>query len=580
MSASPFSNNSKTLKFIFSYRRQILILFLFSLISSSFPLVAPYISKLFIDKVFVDKDFSKFWNLSILGVGLFVLTMFVKGISDIVKNRIAIKLRFNLSNKFIKKLYSLDLGFFQSRSVGENIYRLSDTESIINFSTEQCPALLVDIIKLPIILGIAFLINLPMTVSLLILSPLFILQSVYLQKKLKPIYAQIWDYSSRLSKEVAEAFSRISVIKLLGLETYKKHSYLRSLIKNIRWKIKSFRWFVIGSLSASFLSQVVYGAITLYGGWLIINSRLTLGSYTAVMLYLTQLGGLLQSLGHRFEYITQDIVSIEKFVEVMENSPKIKDAPEAKSLSCIKGGIAFKGVWFGYQKENPVFEGVNFNIPPASWVSIAGPSGSGKSTLANLMLRLYEPWQGSVLFDGIDLKSIKLKSLWALVSIATQQPFLFDQSIGENIAYGLKNKGKNCIEEAAKAAAIHNIVIALPHGYDTRIGEDACFLSYGMKQKIAIARAIMRRPDILILDEAFASVDSLAEEEIISRLKKISDIKTVILVSHRLSTVLSADFTLFIKGPREIIMDSPGQLLKKEEGFRSLFAEQLQAKIS
>ncbi|MDD5059677.1 MAG: ABC transporter ATP-binding protein [Candidatus Omnitrophica bacterium] len=575
MLAPFFRNNPRIFAFISNYRKQILVLFLLSFISSGFPLVIPYISKLFIDKVFIAKEFNKFWTLSFLGLGLFFLSVLVKAISNIVKNKIAVKLRFNLSNKFIRKLFSLDLSFFQNRSVGENIYRLSDTEQIVNFSTEQCPVFLADIVKLPVILGIAFWINLPMTISLLILSPLFILQSVYLQRKLKPIYEQIWGYSSRLSKEVAEIFARIQVIKVLGLETYKKNSYLKSLIENIRWKIKSFRWFIISSLSASFLSQAIYGAITLYGGWLIIKGRLTLGSYTAVMLYLTQLGALLQSLGSRFEYITQDIVSIEKFTEVMETEPQIKDNPQAKSLPSINGGINLDNVWFGYKKESPVFKGISFDIPGRSWVSIAGPSGCGKTTLINLILRLHDPDRGSIILGGLDLKLIKLKSLWKKIGIATQQPFLFNLTVGENIAYGLKSKDMSLIEESAKVAGIHDFIAELPDGYNTIIGEDACFLSYGAKQKIAVARAILRKPEILILDEAFACIDSLAEEGIISRLKNMTDIKIVIIVSHRLSTVLSADFTLFIKGPQDIIMDKPQELLRKEKAFRSLFAEQL-----
>jgi ABC-type multidrug transport system fused ATPase/permease subunit len=175
----------------------------------------------------------------------------------------------------------------------------------------------------------------------------------------------------------------------------------------------------------------------------------------------------------------------------------------------------------------------------------------------------------------LDLKLIKLKSLWKKIGIATQQPFLFNLTVGENIAYGLKSKDMSLIEESAKVAGIHDFIAELPDGYNTIIGEDACFLSYGAKQKIAVARAILRKPEILILDEAFACIDSLAEEGIISRLKNMTDIKIVIIVSHRLSTVLSADFTLFIKGPQDIIMDKPQELLRKEKAFRSLFAEQL-----
>ncbi|MBU4252932.1 MAG: ABC transporter ATP-binding protein, partial [Candidatus Omnitrophica bacterium] len=301
-----FRNNQLLVKFIFFYRKRILILFFLGLFSSSLALITPYLSKLFIDKAFIAKNFAKFLNLSIWGAVVFIFTMSVKAAEDIIKNKIAIKLKLDLAGRFIRKFYSLDLSFFQSRSVGESVYRLSDVENVANFILEQCPGLLVGIFKLVIILGISFWINARMTVLLLILSPLFILHSVYLQKKLQAIYQEIWKYSALVSQKIYEAFSRILIIKAFGWESYQRRIYLRSWVENIRWRIKSFRWTTINSLSSSFLTKAIYGAITLYGGWLIIKGRMTLGSYTAVMLYLTQLGGLLGSLSNNFAYLTRE----------------------------------------------------------------------------------------------------------------------------------------------------------------------------------------------------------------------------------------------------------------------------------
>ncbi len=478
--------NSRFLKLFCFYRKQIFILFLLSLFSSSFFLIMPYFSKLFIDKAFINRDINKFLNLSILGAAVFIFSTLIKVIGDIVKNKIAIKLRLNLANKFIKKFFSLDLEFFQSKSVGENIYRLSDTNSVSDFILEQCPMFLLDIFKLPILLGIALWLNTQMTIFFLILSPLFILPNAYLQKRLRPLYEQIWKYGAKLSKHIHEVFSRILIIKAFGLESYQRRAYTKSLIDNIRWKIKSFRWAIISSLSSSFLSKAIFGGIAFYGGWLIIKGRLTIGSYTAVMLYLNQLGGLFMSLGDSFGRFIQQIVSFDKFFEVMDIRPQIKDIEGAKILRSIKGKIRFKGVSFGYQKEKAIFRKLGLSIPAFSWVAIVGPSGCGKTTLVNLILRLYEPWEGGILLDGFDLKTLKLRSLRERIAIATQQPLLFDVSIRENISYGLKGVSQDRIEASAGIASVHEFITQLPHGYDSFIGEDACRLSQGLKQRIAL----------------------------------------------------------------------------------------------
>ncbi|MDD5477771.1 MAG: ABC transporter ATP-binding protein [Candidatus Omnitrophica bacterium] len=568
-----FRNNQLLAKFIFFYRKRILVLFLLGLFSSSLALITPYLSKLFIDKAFIARNFDKFLNLSIVGAAIFIFTISVKAAEDIIKNKIAIKLKLDLAGRFIRKFYSLDLSFFQSQSVGENVYRLSDVENVANFILEQFPRLLVDIFKLFIILGISFWINARMTVFLLILSPLFILHSVYLQKKLRPIYQELWKYSALVSKKVYEAFSRVLIIKAFGLESYQRRSYLRSWIENIRWRIKSFRWTTINSLSSSFLTKAIYGAITLYGGWLIIKGRMTLGSYTAVMLYLTQLGGLLGSLSNNFAFLTQEAVSLNNFFEIMNTRPLIKSAPEAKTLPAIKGEILFKDVRFGYNGK-PVINELNFKIPACSWTGIVGPSGCGKTTLINLILRLYDPDAGRICLDGLDLREIELKSLRERIAVATQQPFLFDVSIKENIRYGFKNIKEELIIEAAKIACVHDFISQLPQGYHTLIGEDACRLSQGLKQRISIARAILKNPHLLILDEATSSVDSFTEERLFKALRQKRQGLSTLVISHRLFSIKDADRIYFLRGDGKIEAGVHDQLLSESQAYRDFFHNQ------
>lgn len=563
------------MRLISLYRRQILILFFLNLVSSSFFLAAPYLSKLFMDNAFLKRDLAVFLNLSLLGAAVFLFSTSVKAVGDIIKNRIAIKLRLNLANKFMRKFYSFDLSFFQAKSAGENVWRLSDSEGVSNFILEQCPHILVDIFKLPVILALSLWLNPGMTLFLLILSPLFLLHSVYLQKKLKAIYEEMWKYSAKLSKEIYEAFAKILIIKALGLETYQRRQYLNSLIGNIRWRIRSFRWAIISSLTSSFLSKAIYGLLSLYGGWLIIKGRMSIGSYTAAMLYLTQLGGLVQSLGNRFEYFSRERVSLEKFFEIMDSQPKIKDLPGAKVLESIKGEITFNNVYFGYQDQKPIFKKINFIIPASSWVAIAGSSGCGKTTLINLILHLYEPQEGEILLDGQNLKTIKIRSLREKIAPVTQQPLLFDFSIRENIAYGLRHITSFQVIEAAKAAYVHDFIEQLPEGYDTLIGEDACRLSQGLKQRIALARAIIRNPDLLILDEATSSVDSLTEEKIFRALRERRAGLSTIVISHRLFSIKDADRIYYLREDGMIEEGAHQELLAHSQFYREFFQNQL-----
>jgi len=572
-----FFNSTFFFNFVLHYKKQIAILFLLNLFSSLFFLSSPYLSKLFIDNAFINKNLQNFLKISVLGAFIFIFSTFIQVVGDIIKNKINIKLKLDLSNRFIKKFYSLDLDFFQSKSVGENIYRLSDVGAVSGFVLQECPSILSDMMKLPIILGISLWINWQMTVFLLILSPLFLFHGVFLQKKLTPIYEETWRFGSNLSKDINESFTKILIVKAFGLESFRRHTYIRSLIENIRVGLKSFRWSIISSVSGSFLSKAIYGVLGIYGGWLIIRGNFSIGSYAAIMIYITQLGGLIESFSYRLSYFAQQAVSIKKFLEIADMDPKIKDMPGAKDINFTKGEIQFKNVCFGYSRDKLIFKNLNLEIPAFSWIGIAGPSGCGKTTLINLILRLYEPHSGEILLDGLKARDIRLKSLRETMSVSTQQPLLFDVSIEDNITYGLKDIDEDKIIEAAKIACVHDYIIQLPQGYNSLIGEDACKLSQGLKQRIAIARAVLRNPKILILDEATSSIDSSTEEKIFMNIKNHRQGLSTIVISHRLFSIKDADSIYFLKNEGIVEKGRHGDLLSTSKTYREFFQNQINA---
>lgn len=560
-------------KFLFDYKKHIGILLLLSLCSSLSILAVPYLSKFFVDGAFLEKDFGKFRDLSILGAFLFFFSVSFKAAEGALKNRLSVKLKLSLANRFIRKFYSLDFGFLQSKSKGESVFRLYDLETLTALILEQCPVFLADCVKLFFILGICLRLNFQMTVVLVLLSPVFIFHSSYLQKKLEPIYEQIWRASALAYKKLEESFSGILIVKAFGLESYQRNAYIKSLIENLRWVVKSFRLSMFSSLTFSFLSKAAYGAVALYGGWLIIKGRMTLGSYAAIMLYITQLSGVMESLSLNFAYFSREAVSFNKFLEIMDVSSKIKDSPQAKTPNFLNGEIRFENICFGYEGRR-VLNGLNFKIPASSWIGIAGPSGSGKTTLVNLILRLYDPLEGNIFFDKLELREIRLKFLRKNMAVATQEPFLFDVPIRENICCGRKGVSRQRLIEAAELACIYDFIAGLPEGFDTVVGEAGYRLSQGLKQRMSLARAILTNPAVLILDEATSSVDSLTEEKIFKGLRHNRQGLTTIVISHRLSCVKGADRVYFLKMAGPLEEGTHEQLLSNSVEYKGFFHNQ------
>ena len=516
-----------------------------------------------------------FLKLTVIGAVLFIISFLFNLATGIIRNRITVKFKLKLADRFISKLYSLEIMFFQAHSVGENISRLGDMEKISNFVLGQVPALLINLVRLPLILGICLWLNFKFTVFLLLVSPLYILHSLYMSRKLKPIYEAMWQYGIRLNKKIQEAFSRLLIIKAFGWERHERRAYMRLLIEGMRLGIKSFRWSIVGSISSAFLSKAIFGSMSLYGGLLIIRGKLSLGSYTAVMIYIGQLAGLLQYFSSGFERFIQDAVIIKRFFEVIETEPEVKDAPEAVELKRLQGELQFKGVSFGYQSRSPVFRNIHLSIPAGVSVGIVGPSGVGKTTLVSLMLRLYDPQEGSIILDGIDLKKISLRSLRGKILISTQEPFLFDLTIKDNISYGVKAMPLEVVEEAIKTVGMQEFVKDLPNGLNTFIGENAFRLSQGYKQRLALARAIARNPDILILDEATASIDSFTEEKIFKAMREKRQGLSTVVISHRLFSVRDADRIYFLRSDGAIEDGTHEELLGKSSLYAEFFHNQL-----
>lgn len=533
------------------WKRELAILFL-GFISMALGLVNPYLAKLIIDRAYGDKDLKLFILLFAIGGIVFVLSGLFNSLSNYLNRYIKLRLSFDLNRKIFRKLQNLPYGFFQDSSTGEHLYKISyDTEQASRFIADILPQAIALIPKSIFILFILFYMNLKIALLALALTPFLYVAPYYFNRRLKKVF-KVWiENSQGIFKKLQEVLSHIQLVKAFGRERQEISGYVRSLVRNIRFNLGNTRLEVTGLFTNSLANRVILGLILLYGGYQVITGGLTFGSLSAIVIYLSQLSATQSSLAQFFQQITEGMISYERIERIL-NTPSVAiEEDEAVETTIAKGDIEFRNVSFGYNKQL-ILDNLSFIVEGGSFVGLVGPSGCGKTTIINLILRLYSPLGGEILIDGRAINKIKSKGLYEQIGVVLQEPYLWNDSIKNNILYAKEEASFAQVQEAARIACIDDFIKELKDGYDTVIGENACKISEGQKQRIAIARAVIKRPKILILDEALSSVDSQKETLIINNLRAFLKGTTIIIISHRISAIVKMDRVYFL--------DSPGKM--------------------
>ncbi len=315
-------------------------------------------------------------------------------------------------------------------------------------------------------------------------------------------------------------------------------------------------------------------AIMTMAGMGVVNGTMTIGDFVLVNAYLIQLYMPLNFLGFVYRQIRQSLTDMDAMFNLMEVEREVADAPGAPALQVAGGEIVFENVDFGYDPRRPILHGIDFTVPPGRAVAIVGPSGAGKSTISRILFRFYDVTGGSVRIDGQDIREVSQSSLRAAIGIVPQDTVLFNDTIYYNIRYGRPDASPGEIEEAARLARIHEFVMALPDGYQTRVGERGLKLSGGEKQRVAIARTILKRPSILLFDEATSALDTHTEQEIQKSLEEVSADRTTLMIAHRLSTVVGADEILVLDAGRIVERGRHADLLARDGAYAAMWRRQ------
>ena len=471
----------------------------------------------------------------------------------------------NIRKELYEHLQGLSLSFYDRMMTGRIMSRvMSDTERVQEFVTVGFQRLLIDVLNLIFIGAILFTMNWELAVIVLMPTPVLVLGTLFFSRKIHGVYHKAWRRWGSLSTILADKIPGVIVVKAFAQEAREKIRFNRVVEDFYDSYIRIIK---LGQIFPAMGFIVTLGSTLLwwFGGQQILGGTLTLGVLIAFISYAGQFYQPVQNLSMLSRTFLRASTSAERIFDVLDTSPEVADRHKAVALPEIQGCVKFESVSFAYKSGETVLRNINFEIQPGETVGLVGPSGAGKTTLAKLLLRFYDPTQGRITVDGYDLRDVKKKSLREQVGIVLQNTFLFSGSIAQNIIYGNPEASQKEVIEAAKASNIHDFILSLPEGYDTEVGERGHRLSGGEKQRVSIARALLKNPNILILDEATSSVDTETESSIQQALSRLMKDRTSIVIAHRLSTVKSSDLIVVLdkgemveKGKHEELLQSNG----------------------
>jgi len=551
------------------------------LLATGLSLVPPLFQRAIIDGVLVTGDMSRLWKLIAGLVGVYALSQAVSMVEQYVRHVLGARFILDLRVRLYAHLQRLSLSFFEQTSTGELMSRVTnDVEALENFVTHGVTLTAVDLLRL---LGAsAILVAMEWRLALVVLIPVpFIALGLrYFNKYARPIYRQARDRLGDINARLEDNLAGIRVTQAFVQEESELARFSDASRQYYHQRVRSIRAWSTFFPALRFLALLGTALVLGFGAWMVANGQVTLGTLVAFLAYSTSFYEPLNRLTEIDNILQQAIAAGERIFELMDEVSDIQDAPDAMPLASIEGDVVFDDVHFRYQDSEEVLHDVDFHIAPGEVVALVGPSGAGKTSIARLLSRFYDPVHGRVLVDGHDVRDVQLASLRRHVAVVLQDTFLFNASVRENLCYGKPDATDEELVVATTAAYAHEFIEQLPQGYDTEIGERGVKLSGGQKQRLALARAILADPRILILDEATSSVDAEAEYLIQQALDEVMKGRTALVIAHRLSTIRNADKIVALEGGRIREIGSHQELLSRGGLYSQLYQRQLELAVS
>jgi subfamily B ATP-binding cassette protein MsbA len=469
-------------------------------------------------------------------------------------------------------LQTLSLSYFETRQTGEIMSRVSnDTEVVEEFITHASDTLIADVLKLLTSIGILIWLSPTLTLITLVPVPVLAVMTFFVSRKMRRTFRATRERLAQINAKLQDNLSGIRVIKSFTNERHEYDQFTKESNDYYDKRVEAISLFSSFGLYTEFTVSMGHVAVLGAGAYLVISGHITPGVLVSFFSYLMSFYEPVRNIARVNETIQRSLAAADRIFEILDTQPEIRDELASSEMPLIKGCVKFENVYFRYSSGEEVLTDININAQPGHVVALVGRSGAGKTSIVNLIPRFYDPIKGRVLIDGIDIRTVKQESLRKQIALVLQDTFLFNGTIRDNIAYGKLDATNEEIENAAKAANAHEFIQVMPDGYDTEIGERGIRLSGGQRQRLAIARAVLANPKILILDEATSSVDSESEYLIHRAMDKLMEGRTTFVIAHRLSTVKGADIIITLDSGRVVEMGSHESLLSKDGAYSQMY---------
>jgi ATP-binding cassette subfamily B protein/subfamily B ATP-binding cassette protein MsbA len=489
--------------------------------------------------------------------------------------RLGQRMTFSLAADLFAHLQRLSLLFHTRRPTGDLISRVTgDTWCVNTLVTDAAVPAFQSLITLVSMFVVMWLLQPTLTLLALGISPLFIVVIKILGKPIKDRSRDQRDLEGQMMSVVEQTLSAVPAVQAHTREEYEtkrfEHYADRTVTAYIRATVAGI-WF---ELFAGLVTTIGTAAVIYVGARMALDGKLTAGTIIVFLSYLSSLYEPLNSITHTAQTVQGAAAEADRVSEIFEIEPAIKDKPHAPEAK-VRGRIQYEHVTFGYDSGRPVLHDVSLQADPGDVVAIVGPTGAGKTTLMNLLVRFYDPWEGRITIDGVDLRDVQHRSLRRQVALVLQDPFIFPLSIADNIAYGRPDAQRDAIVAAAKAANAHEFVMRLPDGYDTVVGERGATLSGGEKQRLSIARAFLKDAPVLVLDEPTSALDARTESALLEALERLMEGRISFVIAHRLSTIRRATKILVIDEGRITESGTHAELLGADGLYANLYRRQM-----
>jgi len=565
----------RLLGYMLKSRRKLVIAIVAVLLASLAGLTPPYLLKVAIDNYISAGNLTGLTFISLILIGVYL----VYWISDYQRTYQISWLGQNMVNEIREQLFShlqdLSFSFYDQSEAGRIISRVTnDTDTLSMIFAQGVIMVISDVLTLVGIVALMLLMNVHLTLVTLFIVPLLLVSTFAFQSRLRRAFRATRKKIAQVTSRLQESISGIREIQSFTRERDTIELFRQANIENLQANVQAGKLFALLLPIIQIIGAVGTCIVLWYSGILTIGGDVTLGVVVAFLLLVTQFFRPIVDLTTFYNTIQSAMAAAEIIFETLDTKPEIIDAPDALELPTVKGEIQFDNVTFGYDPSHPVLSDINVHIEPGATLAIVGPTGAGKSSLVKLLSRFYEPPSGAIKVDGYNISKVSQESLRRQMGVVLQEPFLFSGTVMENIRYGKLDATEEEVEDVAKMVGAHEFILQLSEGYNTDVGERGTRLSLGQRQLVSFARALLRNPPILILDEATSSVDPYTELIIKRGLAVLLKNRTSLVIAHRLSTVRNANNIIVLNNGRIIEEGSHRELMKRKGLYRRLFEKQ------